>query len=399
MRFIYLAAERINNRLPFLLNVSHSHSFGRHVSSFNSFFFRRYPFSSTPTANEHTSGKDYRSVDISSSSPSSRTISYLIENCGLTNESALFVSKKFILKNPKKTDSVLQHLKDLGLTDEHITTLIIKCPRILSVKIYRNLKPKLEYLLSKGFTHLQVLDLLSKPSTLLNNNLERKIIPCINFVKTILPTNAAIIKFFRLSANINSSGQLANVEFLRSIGAPTSVIRKIYTSFPRSIAVPHKCFANAVKKTMDLGFEFSQVRLFTNSIGVIAYMKKSTWERKMLVYKNLGWSEEETLMMFKKNPLCVGLSDKLIKEKMTYFTQTLGYSRKRLVSNPDLLRSSLEKKIIPRYSVLSLLLAKGLIKTIFLNNLMMKETKFLAMFVDKYKDQVPEVVKAYNIVK
>ncbi|KMZ62653.1 hypothetical protein ZOSMA_44G00530 [Zostera marina] len=387
-----MVAGRTNNYLVFLLNKTHNRSSCHHVSSCNSFFSRRHPFSSTPT-----SGEDDRVVDISSSSPSSQTISYLIENCGLSSESALSVSKKFILKYPRKTDSVLQILRDIGFTNEQITALIIKCSRILSVKPDRNLKPKLEFLISQGFTQMEVVDiLLSNPYVLLNSSLQRKIIPSFTTIKTIFPTNAEVIKLFKHTCHVTTFVFLANVEILRRNEVPESVIRKMYTRRPYIMARNPNFLARVIEKALDLGIHPSKPSLFVDAIFVLLSSKSSTWDKKVMFCRSLGWSREETLLVFKRQPLSFTLSNTLLKKKMDFFTQKLGLSPKRLVSYANVLRFSLEKRIIPRCSVLSLLIAKRLIKTISLHHLKISEDKFLSKFVEDYKDQVPEVVEAYN---
>lgn len=346
-----------------------------------------------------TSGDDDRAIDRSSpcASSSSPTISYLVRICGLSTQSAISVSKKIELKSPKKCDSVLGLLREYGFTDEHITCLIIRYPRILSVKSDLNLKPKLEFLVSEGFSHQQVVDvLLNNPVVLLNSSLERKIVPFFTSIKTILPNNADITQFLKHANNLSTAVWLANIETLRSNGVPESIVRKMFTLFTSCISRNPSRFAKAVEKTMDMGFKPSKVSSFVHAVGVLSYMKESTWERKVMLYKSLGWSREDTLLVFKRNPLCLGISDKHIKNKMNFFTQKMGYSPKHLISVPLLLRFSLEKRIIPRCSVMSLLMAKGLINTISLYNLKIPTVKFLGKFVDKYKDQVPEVVEAYN---
>ncbi|CAK9178080.1 unnamed protein product, partial [Ilex paraguariensis] len=66
--------------------------------------------------------------------------------------------------------------------------------------------------------------------------------------------------------------------------------------------------------------------------------------------------------------------------------------------HPNLFLLSLEKRIIPRCSVLQLLMSKDLFE--WNNNLMrvflMTEKTFLENFVTKYQHLVPEVVKAHG---
>lgn len=302
-----------------------------------------------------------------------------------------------VVKYPSKSDSVLQLLRDFGFTDEQITAVIIKCSRILSVKADRNLKPKLEFLLSQGLTELEVVDiLLSNPFVLLNTNLKRKIIPSFNTMKAIFPTNAAVIQFLKHTGHVSTYAFLANVQILRGNGVPESVIRKLYSRRPKIMTRNPSYFARVVERTLDMGFHPSKPSLFVDAVFVLLSLKPSTWDRRVMFCRSLGWSREETLLVFKRQPLSFTLSNKLIKKKMDFFTQKLAFSPKRLVSYANILRFSLEKRVIPRCSVLSVLIAKGLIKTITLYNLKIPEDRFCAKFVEGYKDQVPDVVEAYG---
>ncbi|GLT69998.1 hypothetical protein SLA2020_421030 [Shorea laevis] len=66
--------------------------------------------------------------------------------------------------------------------------------------------------------------------------------------------------------------------------------------------------------------------------------------------------------------------------------------------NHNLIRFSLEKRIIPRCSVLQLLISKRLIKknTSIFHVVRMSENKFVEKFVRKYQNEVPDVVRAHQ---
>ncbi|CAK9167516.1 unnamed protein product [Ilex paraguariensis] len=72
----------------------------------------------------------------------------------------------------------------------------------------------------------------------------------------------------------------------------------------------------------------------------------------------------------------------------------ISLSRIMLSKNPKLLSLSLEKRIIPRCSVLQLLMSKDLIKRdiSLAYALQMTEQMFLRKFVSKYQHMIPEVV-------
>ncbi|KAG2676148.1 hypothetical protein I3760_12G039400 [Carya illinoinensis] len=81
---------------------------------------------------------------------------------------------------------------------------------------------------------------------------------------------------------------------------------------------------------------------------------------------------------------------------MGFFVNKLKMKPSIISKNPNLVQLSLEKRIIPRCSVLQLLMLKGLIKedTSIVYILKMTEKEFMEKFVSKYQNEVPDVVKA-----
>jgi mTERF len=75
------------------------------------------------------------------------------------------------------------------------------------------------------------------------------------------------------------------------------------------------------------------------------------------------------------------------------------YNKDKLVrsvaSQPLLLGYSLEKRLVPRHNVLSILAAKGLKKKLTLLSVcFFTERRFLEKFVESYKKDVPELAAA-----
>lgn len=70
----------------------------------------------------------------------------------------------------------------------------------------------------------------------------------------------------------------------------------------------------------------------------------------------------------------------------------------RLVSNPAVIAYSLEKRTIPRCSVLQVLVLRNCTSKSFMVStiLAMAEGRFVKDFVNPHKDKVPEVVEAYK---
>lgn len=102
--------------------------------------------------------------------------------------------------------------------------------------------------------------------------------------------------------------------------------------------------------------------------------------------------------MFKKLPPVMSYTEKNIKEKMEFFLNKLQWTPFRLSSYPAVIAYSLEKRTIPRCSVLQVLVIKNITSETFTLSsiLVMAERKFFEDFVIAHKDEVPEVLEAYQ---
>ncbi|KAK1278662.1 hypothetical protein QJS04_geneDACA003689 [Acorus gramineus] len=92
------------------------------------------------------------------------------------------------------------------------------------------------------------------------------------------------------------------------------------------------------------------------------------------------------------------LSEKKIKRKFEFFVGELGWEPSSLSGCPVLLCYDLEKRVIPRCSVLQVLLSKDLIKKDmqWTTALMLTEKQFLERFVAKYEQEAPELMRTYQ---
>ncbi|CAL5337840.1 unnamed protein product [Camellia sinensis] len=79
------------------------------------------------------------------------------------------------------------------------------------------------------------------------------------------------------------------------------------------------------------------------------------------VYGKWGWSEEQTIQAFGKNPWCMMASEEKIMAVMDFYVNTMGWESSRIARRPKFVSLSLEKRIVPRCSVVQVLLSKGLI--------------------------------------
>jgi mTERF domain-containing protein len=102
------------------------------------------------------------------------------------------------------------------------------------------------------------------------------------------------------------------------------------------------------------------------------------------------------LAAFKRCPNCMLSLEEKITKIMNFLVNRIGSPSKHIATDPSLITLSLEKRTIPRCSVVQILLAKGLVK----NNLAwgtflkLTERMFLEKIVIKFR--VPELLNVYD---
>ncbi|GLT81024.1 hypothetical protein SLA2020_524320 [Shorea laevis] len=131
---------------------------------------------------------------------------------------------------------------------------------------------------------------------------------------------------------------------------------------------------------------------------------RETEKLKAEVYRSWGWSADEILLAFKKFPSLMSISTKKLTSVMDFLVPKMGWHPAAVASFPFVHASSLEKRIIPRCSVIQVLLLKGLIKEeIFLSTAMKEDhpVKDLKILLTKlcfirYEKQVPHLLNIFE---
>ncbi|RWV80126.1 hypothetical protein GW17_00058648, partial [Ensete ventricosum] len=113
--------------------------------------------------------------------------------------------------------------------------------------------------------------------------------------------------------------------------------------------------------------------------------------------KGFGWSEYDFLAAFRKAPTLVRCSLKSLQRKMEFLINETRCAPSYLATHPVMLLLSLEKRLIPRYRILTGLKSRGLYNVNLQMFTYMKypEKKFLEKFVIRYKE-CPEHIELYN---
>ncbi|XVF66255.1 hypothetical protein PTKIN_Ptkin10aG0020600 [Pterospermum kingtungense] len=280
------------------------------------------------------------------------TVSYLINSCGLSPDSALSVSKRVHFETPEKPDSVISLLKT------HAN------PQILT---------------------------RSLDACIINFNLVKDILK-------ICDDKEVALAFKPFEAVFHSTLQSVlapNLQLLYEYGVPESNVLFAVVRNCRSLATDRVKFKAVVEKVKNMGFDPLKFS-FLDAVQVFLGMSKSLWEKKFSLYKEWGWSDEEIWSTFRKFPSFMLVSEHKLKALIDWYSNVLGWKYQHFVTRPRLVNSSLEKRIIPRCLVLKYLLSKGLIKEELNIPMVLEltENKFLQKFVKPYED--PHLLKLYD---
>ncbi|GMP76650.1 hypothetical protein CsSME_00033237 [Camellia sinensis var. sinensis] len=354
----------------------------------NLHFLQIHPFSSSSlktTPNQH-----------------SFIVNYLINSCGFPLEKALSASKYVNFEIPDKPDSVLAFFENHGFTKTQISILVRKFPPVIVCDPEKTLLPKLEFFKSKGVSSTDVAKILSSSPTVLKRSLENHVIPSFNFLKKIMgseeATISAIKRFGRLLLLDLRVCVAPNIEFLREAGVPNENIMVLLKYQPRVFMTNSARFREVVKEVKEMGFNPLRTK-FVIAVHAFRAMSKSTWVKKVEVFKKWGLSEDDILVAFGKHPWCMMASEHKIAGVMNFFVNKMGWESSLVARRPGLVSLSLEKRIIPRCEVYKVLLSKGLIKDTDISLTTMleyPENLFLNRVLYRHKEEAPKLLKLYK---
>nr|DAD40212.1 TPA_asm: hypothetical protein HUJ06_014535 [Nelumbo nucifera] len=156
---------------------------------------------------------------------------------------------------------------------------------------------------------------------------------------------------------------------------------------PTLFAMKPSNLRERVHRVMEMGFS-ADSRMLVHALYTVSCMSQATLERKFNLFQSFGFSKDECMSMFRRNPGLFRTSEEKLKLGLEFYLYTVGFERKVLVYQPTFLMNSLEKRVIPRYRVLSILKSKKLLKknpsfaqVLLLSDEVFKE-KFIAMFIN-----------------
>ncbi|RWR93056.1 Mitochodrial transcription termination factor-related [Cinnamomum micranthum f. kanehirae] len=328
-------------------------------------------------------------------------VDYLSEKCGLSTEEANNASKALIkIKSPKNPDSVLKFLKQSGFNDTHIKILICKYPRCLSFKVEKTLKPKVIFFQELGFSGADFAKLASTNPRLLLLCVDKHFRPSIDFLRNLLGTDDRIARAIRRWSKLLSCDYVKvivpSVEAFRRCGFRDHHISYVVLQRPTLLFHGPNWIEELAARAEATGFRRGSPML-VYAILAMGNLSRTSFKKKLKLFKSFGWTEEEILSAFRRAPNFLLASERKIRAVMGFLMDEIGCKPSEIASRPMLFMFSFEKRLVPRYEVLKILKSRDLLRfeVQLWSAVTITERLFLKTYVMKYLDKAPDLREAY----
>uniref|UniRef100_A0A0E0DZB3 Uncharacterized protein n=1 Tax=Oryza meridionalis TaxID=40149 RepID=A0A0E0DZB3_9ORYZ len=323
---------------------------------------------------------------------------YLVATWGLTGAQAHKASKKLShLRSPSKPDAVLAFLSDLGLPPRKIAAVAAADPRFLCADVESNLARRVDELGGLGLSRSQIarlvpLALSGFRSSTVGTNLGfwLQVVGSFDKILKVLRTNSAL-----LTSDLEKVVK-PNLELLKQCGM-SAVATIVPLNSSRLFTANPNYLRDVVARVEELGLDRSS-RMFWHGIIAVAFMSKETIARKIQVMEELGFSRDELLMIIRKAPQLMGLSEKKIRQAVEFLKMDVGLEGRYIAQRPVLFLYSLERRLLPRHHLLQVLRTKGLLdcELDYYYTAALSERMFVRRFVDPYNCHIPGLADAYT---
>ncbi|CAN6462483.1 unnamed protein product [Victoria cruziana] len=329
-------------------------------------------------------------------------LDYLTSSCGFPSEEALLITEKLGNNGRDGTaEDIVNFLKVSGFTDAHMKKLIGYYPKVLEAGLENNLKPKIKAFEGLGLSGVRLADLIVSQAAYLSRDIKKWILPSINYLRTLLSSDEDVVRTLKnsgwcFSCDIRKRME-PNISILRRCGLPHESVLKFMVRKPRLLMVKPDRLEEIIRRAYELGFEHGSGML-PQAVWVISSMNQVTWDAKFELLKSFGMNEEQILLTFQKCPYFLSMSERKMKRAVTFFMKELNFTPSDVAEYSNMMRLSMDKRIIPRLSLVKLLSSKKILKRNLSTStiLVMSENKFYNEYVLKYKDDDPDVFDVYK---
>nr|KYP58077.1 hypothetical protein KK1_004368 [Cajanus cajan] len=215
----------------------------------------------------------------------------------------------------------------------------------------------------------------------LKRSLENHIIPAYEHLRGFHESDEQVIELLIRNPSFLYDGRVpSNFKLLLDFGVTHSNIDILLKRWHNIL-----CSSNLSKTVQELKQMGFDVSTSTFCIALLAKrtVNKTKWEEKIDTFKKWGWSREQILLAFRRQPYIMLSSPDKINAVFSFWVEQAGFKSLDLVRAPGIFQLSLQKRIAPRASVLQFLTSKGLLRkdASLSRPFILTETLFLEKYV------------------
>ncbi|CAL9122815.1 unnamed protein product [Musa acuminata var. zebrina] len=326
-------------------------------------------------------------------------VEYLVNSCGFSSSEAAKFSKPLAhLRATEKPDAVLNFMRSQGFDGAGIRKVISSRPNYLCCNVEKNLAPKFQFLRDLGLSESDIVDVIRNNDDILRRNVHRSLAPKLEMWESLLGSRELVLKHLKKTTRFfHSSVEKKlhpNLKFLGDeCGIPEERVSVVLRSHPKLISLKPESLRALVARADELGMP-RQSRMFVRTLDALHNVSQERFEAKVELMRNFGWSESEFSSAVRKAPTFLCISLDMLRRKVEFFINVVGYTPSFIASHPNLLLLSLQKTVIPRFRILEMLNTKGLWtrRGKFSYYVTLSNTKFMEKIVLPYKEKVPELL-------
>ncbi|XP_042014185.1 uncharacterized protein LOC121762386 isoform X1 [Salvia splendens] len=267
-------------------------------------------------------------------------------------------------RDPQRADLALSFLKENSFTTTQLQKLVISNPRVLGFTI-EGLKSRLKVFQDLGLSSDDIAKMISSNQAILNSSMANKIVPNLSMLKGLLGSNDDVARLLKrcswfLLYDLEKT-LMPNVEILKRCSIPMERILYFIYTRPRVFLAKADTMMKSVEKAIEFGFPHTTFA-FIQAVAVFNCTSEGMWEAKLQILRDLGFSDNGIVAMYRKQPITFSASGNKLKKKIEFLLATGKYNIANIVTCPVTLGCSIENRLEPRLQILRLLESRNLIQ-------------------------------------
>uniref|UniRef100_A0A0D3HJB9 Uncharacterized protein n=1 Tax=Oryza barthii TaxID=65489 RepID=A0A0D3HJB9_9ORYZ len=282
---------------------------------------------------------------------------------------------------------------------EMLLKMVKACYRVLTADIEKVIKPNIAALQECGLTVYDIVKMASLAPRMLVCNPKQVESSARRADELGLHRSSGLFKYgVAINCCISEDKAAAKMRFLSSIlGCSMDKVRGIVCRTPAILGYSEENIGSKIEfLASTLGCSMNNICCVVYKSPPILGLSEENLCGKIEFFSSiLGCPQEKICAVLCKHPKVIGLSNENLCRKINFMIAVVGLEPEDIVERLWVLTFSLEKRMVPRHSVIKILRAMGNDVVDFSNSLKYSEKKFIARCIDPYKKAAPTLVDAY----